>query len=910
MATDIGAASRRTVTIADGKATYFSIAELENAGLMSISKTPYCIRILGENVLRNSYSGPATDTDVRLVASWRANTKSSSEFPYMPARVLLQDFTGVPVITDLAAMRDAVAATGKDPSIINPIIGADLVADHSVQVDFFASENAMQLNIEREFARNRERYELLKWAQASFKNLGIVPPGVGIVHQVNLEHLATVVSTSNAAGALMAYPDTCIGTDSHTTMINGLGVLGWGVGGIEAEAVMLGQPYYMVAPEVVGVRLVGEIPTGATATDLVLTITEMLRGLGVVEKFVEFYGPALASLPVADRATIANMSPEYGATCGFFPIDEQTLRYLRMSGRSTAAVELTERYAKDNLLWHLANNEAEYSQQVEFNLGSVVPSIAGPRRPQDRIVLKDAAKAFGAAFPDAHNQVTIAPSNGAHGATPAQTDLQQAPITEEMVVGDGSVVIAAITSCTNTSNPSVMVGAGLLAKNAVEAGLTVKPWVKTSMAPGSPVVTRYLEDAGLTRYLERLGFHTVGYGCTTCIGNSGPLPPPVATAVEDNNLSVVAVLSGNRNFEGRVHPQVKANYLASPLLVVAYALLGQMNTSITDEPLGHGTDGSAVYLKDIWPTQQEITAVLNSSVRASMFKEQYANARSGTDMWQQLPASSSSLFPWDAESTYIQKPPYFEDFTISPKHPSSVTGARVLVQLGNTVTTDHISPAGAIPPSGPAGQHLTGADVPRRYFNTFGARRGNHNVMMRGTFGNVRLRNQLTPTQEGDWTRHFPDGQEMRIFDAAMKYQEEGVPLIILAGKEYGTGSSRDWAAKGPMLLGVRAVIAQSYERIHRANLLGMGVLPLQFMDGEGAEALGLTGEETYDVQATGTELTPGTKLQVIAHLNNSAGSSSSQKTFTVVARLDTQIEVDYYHNGGLLLYVLRKMLS
>ena len=881
--------AKRTFETINGKVNYYDLSVLEDAGLVDISKTPYSIRVLLENALRKADGGPATDDHVKLVASWRPDAKPASEFPYMPGRVVLQDFTGVPVVVDIAAMRDAVANAGGDSSIINPIVRSDMVIDHSVQVDYFSNAGALAMNIEREFERNTERYQLLKWAQGAFDNLKIVPPGAGIVHQVNLEFLAEAVLTEEASnGERIAYPDTCVGTDSHTTMVNGLGVLGWGVGGIEAEAVMLGQPYYMVVPEVVGVRLTGALPEGATATDLVLGIVQMLREEGVVEKFVEFYGPGLDSLPLADRATIANMAPEYGATCGFFPIDDQTLKYMRDTGRDESTVEVAEKYAKANSFFYDPGNEPEYSVELSFDLSSTVPSLAGPKRPQDRLALADVGENFETSFKDASAAKHDVEVDGEKGA-----------------VGDGSVVIAAITSCTNTSNPSVMVGAGLLARNALVRGLKRKPWVKTSLAPGSTVVTRYLEAAGLDKDLDELGFNTVGYGCTTCIGNSGPLPQQVSDAVNDHELTVAAVVSGNRNFEGRVHPQVKANYLASPVLVVAYSLVGRVDSDLVHEPLGEDEQGNDVYLKDIWPSQEDIADTIAESLNADMFNEQYGKVFEGSAEWQDLPAPSGLNFQWDRESTYIQEPPYFEDFGDEPMVRPEIQSARVLVGFGDSVTTDHISPAGSIPPSAPGGQFLVGNDVPRREFNSYGSRRGNHDVMVRGTFGNIRLRNKLTPDMEGDWTIHMPSGEQMRIYEASEKYRDEGVPLIVLAGKEYGTGSSRDWAAKGPMLLGVRAVIAESLERIHRSNLIGMGVLPLVYTNGDSAESLGLDGTETFDIPGVGNSVEPGSTVTVKA-----TSDSGKVTEFDVLIRIDTAIENEYYRNGGLLPYVLRQMMA
>ena len=883
--------ARSSIQTSGGNFDYYRLQSLEDAGVANISKLPVSIRIILENALRHSDQSVASEEDVRAVASWSPSATPAKDIPYMPGRVLLQDFTGVPAIVDLAAMRSAMADRGLDPGKIDPVVRSDMVIDHSVQVDYFASQGALVMNIDREFERNEERYQFLKWAQDAFNNLTVIPPGVGIVHQVNLEYLAPVVMTGEHAGSVVAYPDTCIGTDSHTTMINGLGVLGWGVGGIEAEAVMLAQPYYMLVPEVVGVKLSGELPEGATATDLVLTITELLRGTGVVEKFVEFFGPGLDSLPLADRATISNMSPEYGATCGLFPIDDQTLRYLRTSGRSADQVDLVERYYKEQGLFRTTDTpDAEYTKTLDFDLSSVEPSLAGPKRPQDRLTLSQVAPNFKETFADT-------PSGG----VPASIIINDS----EAEIGDGSVVIAAITSCTNTSNPSVMMGAGLLARNAVSKGLNSKPWVKTSMAPGSQVVTGYLEKSGVIDDLEKLGFGVVGYGCTTCIGNSGPLPPPVAEAVDDHELVSAAVLSGNRNFEGRIHPQVQANYLASPMLVVAYALVGTVDIDLSDQPVGVGSDGQDVFLKDIWPSQNEIAKEIADSVTTELFTEKYGAVLEGGDKWDAITANTGILFDWDPGSTYIQRVSFFDDMPDDPEPLSDINGARVLVSFGDSVTTDHISPAGSIPPSSPAGQFLLAGDVPRREFNSYGSRRGNHEVMVRGTFGNIRLRNLLTPERTGDWTAHFPDGEEMRIFDAAEKYREEGVPLIVLAGKEYGTGSSRDWAAKGPKLLGVKAVIAESYERIHRSNLVGMGVLPLQYGDGQSANSLGLDGTETFDFSGIADGLAPGQMVKVVAVAND-----GNVIEFEALLRIDTPVEIDYYRHGGVLNFVLRRFIA
>ncbi len=876
-----------------GPVGYYAISVLEDAGLVDISKTPFTIRVLLENVLRNSDGGVATDDHVRLAASWRPDYRPATEIPFMPGRVVMQDYTGGPVVVDLAAMRDVVAEAGMNPSIIDPVIPSDMVIDHSVQVDYFATAGALAGNMEREFERNTERFKFLKWAQgADWSNLRVVPPGTGIVHQVNLEYLAGTILTTETERGITAFPDSCLGSDSHTTMINGLGVLGWGVGGIEVEAVMLGQPYYMLMPEVVGVRLTGTLPEGSTATDLVLSITEMLRQVGVVDKLVEYFGPGLQNLPVVDRATIGNMAPDYGATCGFFPIDDQTLNYLRATGRDEKNVRLVEACAKANNLFVSLTDAPEYSTTVEFDLGSVVSSLAGPKRPQDRVSLPDVPGSFRSSFP-----------NGRNAESGDQISIEAER--QNVAIGDGTVVIAAITSCTNTSNPYVMVGAGLLARNAAAKGLARKPWVKTSMAPGSKVVTEYLEAAGLVSDLDSLGFETVGYGCTTCIGNSGPLSQPVSDAINDHDLVAAAVLSGNRNFESRIHPQVKANYLASPMLVVAYALAGTVEHDLTTEPLGTGNDGEDVYLRDIWPSQNEIAETVAKSVDVEMFSEQYAQVFSGPVEWQNLEAPVGELYKWDPGSTYIQRPPYFENFEMEPESRTGIEDARVLVKVGDSVTTDHINPAGSIPPSAPSGQFLAAADVPRREFNSYGSRRGNHHVMVRGTFGNIRLQNHLTPDVEGDWTLHLPDGERMRIFHASEKYADEGVPLIVVAGKEYGTGSSRDWAAKGPMLLGIRAVIAESYERIHRSNLVGMGIVPLQFQDGSSADSLGLDGTETYDIPGLANSVEPGSVLTVTA--TSEAGVITK---FETLARIDTAIENEYYRHGGLLPYVLRQMMA
>ena len=855
------------------------------------ARLPFSLKILLENLLRNEDGVTVSETDIRALLDWRPKAEPSVEIAYRPARVLMQDFTGVPALVDLAAMREAVRRMGGDPRKINPLQPAELVIDHSVQVDNFGSSAALALNSEIEYLRNGERYRFLKWGQRAFDNFKVVPPETGIVHQVNLEFLARVAFSDRKNGEAYICPDTLVGTDSHTTMINGLGVLGWGVGGIEAEAAMLGQPISMLIPQVVGFKLTGRLAEGATATDLVLTVVEMLRAKGVVGKFVEFFGGGLDELPLADRATIANMAPEYGATCGLFPIDDETLRYLRLSGRSEEQIEMVEAYARAQGFFRAAGApEAEYSDVLELDMGGVVPSIAGPKRPQDRIALTEAASSFAAMLdelpagrPDAAVETVV---NG------AACELRH-----------GAVVIAAITSCTNTSNPAVMLGAGLVAKKAVEKGLQVKPWVKTSLAPGSKVVNEYLQKSGLSRYLDEIGFHLVGYGCTTCIGNSGPLPAEVSEAVRGGGLVAASVLSGNRNFEGRVHAEVRANYLASPPLVVAYALAGRMDCGIATEPLGSDRAGNPVFLRDIWPSQKEIHETIAAAVGSEMFRQTYASVYAGSERWAALDAPESDLFAWDADSRYVRLPPYFTDMKREPEAAPDIAGARVLVMLGDSVTTDHISPAGAIAADGPAGRYLQEHGVAPADFNSYGSRRGNHEVMMRGTFANVRLRNRLAPGTEGGWTQHLPDGAPMTIYDASVKYRGEGVPLIVLAGKEYGAGSSRDWAAKGPLLLGVRAVIAAGYERIHRSNLVGMGVLPLQFKPGEDAASLGLTGRERFDIAG----LDGGAAKTVSVSAAKDGGGAPV--TFEAVVRIDTPQEAEYYRNGGILQYVLRRMV-
>jgi aconitate hydratase len=859
---------------------------LEKQGVADLAKLPFSLRILLENLLRCEDGRFVHAEDIRALAGWRPGAPEK-EIAFMPARVLLQDFTGVPAIVDLATMREAVQRMGGNPKRINPLFPAELVIDHSVQVDGFGNVNAFGLNAELEFQRNVERYAFLRWGQTAFQNFKVVPPDTGICHQVNLEYLARVVCAMPYGNRFEAYPDSVVGTDSHTTMVNALGVFGWGVGGIEAEAAMLGQPSSMLIPEVIGFRLHGRLSEGATATDLVLTVTEMLRKKGVVGKFVEFYGSGLSTLSVPDRATIANMSPEYGATMGFFPVDAETLAYLQFTARSAEQIALVEAYCKEQMLFRTDQTPAPlFNDTLELDLGTVEPTVAGPKRPQDRVALRQAKASFTKVVEGTPTKHVAVRNNG-----------------DSFDLSSGAVVIAAITSCTNTSNPSLMLGAGLLAKKAVERGLQVKPWVKTSLAPGSKVVTDYLLAAGLTPYLEKLKFHLVGYGCTTCIGNSGPLAEAIGAAIKDNNLIAVAVLSGNRNFEGRIHPLVRANYLASPPLVVAYALAGRMDLDLTTEPLGKDPAGKPVYLKDIWPTPQEIESTVRSSVTSSQYSKQYSEVFEGDAHWKSLTIPKGDIYKWDPKSTYIKLPPFFERMPKTPSALADIHGARVLAILGDSVTTDHISPAGSIPVDSPAGKYLIANGVKPHEFNSYGARRGNHEVMMRGTFGNIRLRNQLAPGTEGGWTLFLPDGEKMSIYDAAVKYREAGVPLVVIAGKEYGSGSSRDWAAKGTRLLGVRAVIAESYERIHRSNLVGMGVLPLEFKSGENRESLGLTGHEIFEIEGVAS-LAP--KKQVTVRAKSADGKV---KTFAATARVDTPEEVSYYHHGGILQYVLRQML-
>ena len=908
--------ARSTLSV-DGRAyTIHRLDAVAKAG-MPLERLPYSLKILLENLLRHLDGRVVRPEDVEAVARWNPKAEPDREIAFTPARVLLQDFTGVPAVVDLAAMRDAMAALGGDPAKINPLQPAELVIDHSVQVDEYGTAAALLINSAKEFERNRERYLFLRWGQRALQNFRVVPPATGIVHQVNLEYLARVVFAGEG-GSDAAYPDTLIGTDSHTTMINGLGVLGWGVGGIEAEAAMLGQPVSMLVPQVVGFKLSGALREGATATDLVLTVTEMLRKRGVVGKFVEFYGPGLQSLPVADRATIANMAPEYGATCGIFPIDAETLRYLRFTGRDEAHVRMIEAYAREQGLFHdAATPEAEYSDLLALELADVVPSLAGPRRPQDRVPLEGVKRNFTEAVPSMRG-TPKAPAaaaarwenEGGDGAIATATapppNVTHAGRSFSLI--DGAVVIAAITSCTNTSNPSVMVAAGLVAKRAMERGLKTMPWVKTSLAPGSKVVTGYLDRAGLSKHLDGLGFQTVGYGCTTCIGNSGPLAEPISQAIEREGLVVASVLSGNRNFEGRIHPEVRANYLASPPLVVAYALAGRVDIDLTTEPLGVGKDGSPVFLRDLWPSQMEIDATIREALRSETFRETYQDVYTGDETWRTLPVPEGNRYAWEPDSTYVKRPPYFDGMSLTPPAVTELNGARVLAVLGDSVTTDHISPAGAIKRASPAGKYLEEHGVGAADFNSYGSRRGNHEVMVRGTFANVRIRNRLVPGVEGGFTAHLPSGGQMSIFDAAMRYAEEGVPTIVLAGKEYGSGSSRDWAAKGPKLLGVRAVIAESYERIHRSNLIGMGILPLQYRPGESAESHGLTGRETFDVEGIpalfGAGPSRGAEVTVRAH------GDGGERQFRAVVRIDTPQESRYYEHGGILPYVLRRLLG
>ncbi|HYQ86877.1 MAG TPA: aconitate hydratase AcnA [Bacteroidota bacterium] len=916
--------SRKSLKAGKEEYTIYSLRAAADSS--ALSRLPYSLRILLENLLRHEDGEAVRPQDIDALIRWDPRAVPDKEISFMPARVLLQDFTGVPSAVDLASMRDAMVRMGGEPKRINPLQPVDLVIDHSVQVDQFGTPTAFRINSEREFERNKERYAFLRWTQQAFNNFRVVPPDTGIVHQINLEYLAQVVFSKREEGGLFAYPDTLVGTDSHTTMINGLGVLGWGVGGIEAEAAMLGQPISMLIPEVVGFKLHGTLRPGATATDLVLTVTQMLRKKGVVGKFVEFYGSGLQSLTLADRATIGNMAPEYGATMGFFPVDAETLKYLEFTGRSQEHIDLVEAYLREQGIFHESNSpEAVYSAVLELDLSTVEPSLAGPKRPQDRVSLASARPSFRKALVEMleskGTQVdrlelvqwlgeggsnSVAVPSGGHSPGSAEV-FKKVTVNSngtEFQIGHGSVTIAAITSCTNTSNPSVMVAAGLLAKKAVDRGLRSKPWVKTSLAPGSKVVTDYLNEAGLTSPLEQLGFHLVGYGCTTCIGNSGPLPEPIARAIQDNDLVAVSVLSGNRNFEGRINSLVRANYLASPPLVVAYALVGTMDIDIQNESLGTDSAGKPVYLKELWPSPEEIEKTIQRCVRSEMFHKEYAQIFDGDDHWKSLQIPSGDRYAWDERSSYIKPAPFFQDMPVSPAPPGGIRGAKVLAMLGDSVTTDHISPAGSIPVKSPAGRYLIGLGIDQKEFNSYGARRGNYEVMVRGTFANIRLRNLLAPGTEGGWTIHPSSNEPISIYDAAMKFKSEGVPLIVLAGKEYGSGSSRDWAAKGPRLLGVKTVIAVSFERIHRSNLIGMGILPLQFRDGESAGSLGLNGFESYNIEGLEDAITPGGKVRVV--VRSADGSTTS---FAALSRIDTPMEAEYYRHDGILQYVLRSLL-
>ncbi|MBI1729288.1 aconitate hydratase AcnA [Candidatus Acetothermia bacterium] len=893
--------AKSTIQTKSGSAIFYRLDSLEKAGIGHISKLPFAIRVLLESLLRQSDGKLIRDEDISAMANWNAKAKPERELPFKPARVLLQDFTGVPVVVDLAAMRSAVARLGGRSKSINPLVPVDLVVDHSVQVDYFGTSGALAQNAEIEFERNRERYEFLRWGQNAFKDFQVVPPATGIVHQVNLEFLANVVLLRKLNQENVALFDTLVGTDSHSTMINGLGVLGWGVGGIEAEAVMLGQPLYMLTPQVIGFKLTGQLRDGVTATDLTLTITQMLRQKGVVEKFVEFYGAGLSQMTLPDRATIANMAPEYGATTGYFPIDDETLRYLRRTGRSAELIELVEGYAKEQGLFRTDSSpDPEYTDTLSLKLEEVEPSLAGPKRPQDRVRMSDLKSVFKKAL----SQPTTERGYGLSDAEISKSVKISANGSGTLEIKHGSVVIAAITSCTNTSNPSVMIGAGLLAKKAVERGLKVPKFVKTSMAPGSKVVTRYLQKSDLLKYLEKLGFDIVGYGCTTCIGNSGPLPEPVAKAVQEGNLVSAAVLSGNRNFEGRVHQQVKANFLASPPLVVAYALAGTVDIDLAHEPVGTDSKGKPVYLKEIWPTQREISDVITNSIDPSMFKDSYGNVFSGNETWNAITGVEGELYNWDPDSTYIQEPPFFDNFSMQPEPLSNIRGARVLGVFGDSLTTDHISPAGSIAVDSPAGKYLISLGVQKKDFNSYGARRGNDRVLVRGTFANIRIKNLMAPGTEGGVTIHLPNGEQMSIYDAAMKYKKDKTPLLVIAGKEYGTGSSRDWAAKGPYLLGVKAVLAESFERTHRSNLVGMGVLPLQFKAGENAKALGLTGQEVFDIDGITTITEPGQEVSISAKMPD-----GRVRKFKALARLDTPVDVIYYQQGGILQTVIRQLM-
>lgn len=891
MASQDSFGAKSTLSVGDRDYEIFRLDAVTGEGL-DVDSLPYSLKVLLENLLRTEDGADITADDIKALAGWDADAQPDKEIQFTPARVIMQDFTGVPCVVDLATMREAMAELGGDATKINPLAPAEMVIDHSVIADVFGSADAFERNVEIEYERNQERYQFLRWGQGAFDDFKVVPPGTGIVHQVNIEHLARTIFTREVDGELQAYPDTCVGTDSHTTMVNGIGVVGWGVGGIEAEAAMLGQPVSMLIPRVVGFKLSGDLPEGSTATDLVLTITEMLRKHGVVGKFVEFYGPGVSALPLANRATIGNMSPEFGSTIAVFPIDEETTKYLELTGRTPEQIALVEAYAKEQGLWHDPSAEPRYSEKLELDLATVVPSLAGPKRPQDRVAVTEAGTRFDEALAD-------------------YTDDKDATATfeldgQEVTIGHGAVTIAAITSCTNTSNPSVMIGAALLAKNAVDKGLARKPWVKTTLAPGSKVVSDYYDRSGLTPYLDKLGFNLVGYGCTTCIGNSGPLIPEVSKAVNDADLAVTSVLSGNRNFEGRINPDVKMNYLASPPLVVAYALAGSMTVDLFNDPLGQDTEGNDVFLKDIWPAPAEVERVIAEAINSDMFGDSYEDVFAGDERWRSLETPEGDTFAWDPESTYVRKPPYFDGMPEEPEAVTDIEGARVLLKLGDSVTTDHISPAGAIKKDSPAGRYLQEHGVEQRDFNSYGSRRGNHEIMIRGTFANIRLRNQLAPGTEGGVTRDFTrDGEQTSVFEASENYLAAGVPLVVLAGKEYGSGSSRDWAAKGTSLLGVKAVIAESYERIHRSNLIGMGVIPLQFPEGESADSLGLTGEETFSITGI-TELNDGTTPRTV---KVTAEGESGSTQFDATVRIDTPGEANYYRNGGIMQFVLRNLL-
>jgi len=905
MSNTIADKSKSSFTTDLGTINYYSLEKICKKYKVKLEDLPFTIRIILENILRNLDDKVVTEDDLKTVLSWSPTNLPEQEIPYMPSRVLSQDFTGVPAVVDLASMRSAIDRMGGNPKMVNPIVPLDLVIDHSVQIDFFGTNTSFALNAEKEFERNHERYSLLKWAQNAFENTRVIPPGVGICHQVNLEFLSNVVSTKTVNGEIIAFPDTAVGMDSHTTMVDGLGVLAWGVGGIEAEVVLVGQPYYMIMQEVIGVKLTGELNTGVTATDLVLTITEILRKEGVVGKFVEFYGEGVDKLPLADKATISNMCPEYGATAALFPVNNETIKYLELTGRPESQVNLVKEYTKKQHLFYSAGDpDPKYTKSLSLDLSTVEPSLAGPRRPQDKVTLSGLKDRFQTSMKELYGKETTDPSTN-FGIKSSPEGVKINIDGETAYIDHGSIAIASITSCTNTSNPSVMIGAGLIAKKAIELGLEKKPWVKSSLAPGSQVVDDYLEAAGLQTYLDDLGFNIVGHGCTTCIGNSGPLIESVGNAVDEEDLVVSAVLSGNRNFEGRVHQQVKASFLASPMLVVSYALAGTVNIDLESEPIGYNLEQKPIYLKDIWPSHEEIRDTMNKSLNADMFIKRYKSAFEGDTRWQNLPVPTGNLYNWDPTSTYIQEFPIFEDLSLEPSDIIDIHKARVFAVLGDSITTDHISPAGGISISSPAAEYLQDKEVSQKDFNSYGSRRGNHSVMVPGTFANIRLKNDLAPDKEGGFTTHLPTGDVVTLFEAAQRYKSENTPLIVLAGKEYGSGSSRDWAAKGPFLLGVRAVIAETYERIHRSNLIGMGVIPLQYLEGENKKSLDLEGNEIFDINGLADNLTPGKVITVTA-----TKTDGSQTSFKVKVRIDANIEVDYYHHGGVLQYVLRKMLK